>query len=169
MLANFRECDHSIHMLFYYNINMFAGITYLSGENFLDVLDNGVELCQLAAVIHDKAREALDQGLIVGVSATLPIISSLFLCFHYLLFHFTVATRLNVLELVTLILILLTNFYLCWQSVPHIRGRCWQRAARRSFFSRDNTENFITFCRDLGVHENLLFESDDLGKFKHHL
>ncbi|CAB3242167.1 unnamed protein product [Arctia plantaginis] len=94
-------------------INKTIGITYLSGENFLDVLDNGVELCQLAAVIHDRAREALDQGLIVG-------------------------------------------------AVPQIRGRCWQRAARRSFFSRDNTENFITFCRDLGVHENLLFESDDL-------
>lgn len=50
-----------------------------------------------------------------------------------------------------------------FQPVPSIRGRCWQRAARRSFFSRDNAENFITFCRDLGVHENLLFESDDLG------
>ncbi|XP_047027710.1 GAS2-like protein 1 [Helicoverpa zea] len=94
-------------------INKTIGITYLSGENFLDVLDNGAELCQLAAVIHDRAREALDQGLIVG-------------------------------------------------PVPQIRGRCWQRAARRSFFSRDNTENFITFCRELGVHENLLFESDDL-------
>ncbi|VVC86516.1 unnamed protein product [Leptidea sinapis] len=94
-------------------INKTIGITYLNGENFLDVLDNGVELCQLASVIHDKAREALDQGLIVG-------------------------------------------------PVPTIRGKCWQRAGRGSFFSRDNAENFITFCRNLGVHENLLFESDDL-------
>lgn len=47
---------------------LFPGITYLNGENFLDVLDNGAELCQLASVIHDKAREALDSGLIVGVS-----------------------------------------------------------------------------------------------------
>ncbi|VVC86517.1 unnamed protein product [Leptidea sinapis] len=46
--------------------------------------------------------------------------------------------------------------------VPTIRGKCWQRAGRGSFFSRDNAENFITFCRNLGVHENLLFESDDL-------
>ncbi|XP_058789135.1 growth arrest-specific protein 2-like isoform X2 [Phymastichus coffea] len=45
---------------------------------------------------------------------------------------------------------------------PTIRGRCWENAARRSFFSRDNMENFIQFCRRLGVHENLLFESDDL-------
>lgn len=25
-------------------------------------------------------------------------------------------------------------------------------------------EKFIQFCKKLGVHENLLFESDDLGK-----
>lgn len=53
------------------------------------------------------------------------------------------------------------------QSIPVIRGRCWENAARRSFFSRDNMENFIQFCRRLGVHENLLFESDDLGKARH--
>ncbi|XP_014213861.1 growth arrest-specific protein 2 isoform X2 [Copidosoma floridanum] len=45
---------------------------------------------------------------------------------------------------------------------PVLRGRCWENAARRTFFSRDNMENFIQFCRRLGVHENLLFESDDL-------
>ncbi|XP_063537643.1 GAS2-like protein 3 isoform X1 [Cydia strobilella] len=94
-------------------INKTIGITYLTGENFLDALDNGAELCQLASVIHERAREALDQGLFVG-------------------------------------------------PVPAVRGRCWQRAARRSFFSRDNADNFLSFCRDLGVHENLLFESDDL-------
>jgi len=45
---------------------------------------------------------------------------------------------------------------------PVIKGRCFEKAARRSFFSRDNTDNFIQFCRQLGVHQNLLFESDDL-------
>lgn len=54
--------------------------------------------------------------------------------------------------------------YVLTQPVPVIRGRCWENAARRSFFSRDNMENFIQFCRRLGVHENLLFESDDLGE-----
>ncbi|CAG9823082.1 unnamed protein product [Phaedon cochleariae] len=43
-----------------------------------------------------------------------------------------------------------------------VRGKCFEKASRRSFFSRDNMENFIKFCRSLGVHENLLFESDDL-------
>ncbi|XP_072382037.1 growth arrest-specific protein 2-like isoform X2 [Diabrotica undecimpunctata] len=46
--------------------------------------------------------------------------------------------------------------------LPKIRGKCFEKAARGSFFSRDNMENFIRFCRSLGVHENLLFESEDL-------
>ena len=55
-------------LTYIFYVYLSAGITYLSGENFLDELDNGAELCQLAAVIHERAREALDQGLIVGVS-----------------------------------------------------------------------------------------------------
>ncbi|XP_057669640.1 growth arrest-specific protein 2-like [Diorhabda carinulata] len=46
--------------------------------------------------------------------------------------------------------------------LPKIRGKCFEKAARGSFYSRDNMENFIRFCRSLGVHENLLFESEDL-------
>ncbi|CAH0560976.1 unnamed protein product [Brassicogethes aeneus] len=46
--------------------------------------------------------------------------------------------------------------------IPVIKTKCFEKAARRSFYSRDNMENFIKFCRSLGVHENLLFESDDL-------
>lgn len=45
---------------------------------------------------------------------------------------------------------------------PIFRGKWFEKAIRRSFFSRDNMENFIKFCRSIGVHENLLFESDDL-------
>uniref|UniRef100_A0ABD2W7Q4 GAR domain-containing protein n=1 Tax=Trichogramma kaykai TaxID=54128 RepID=A0ABD2W7Q4_9HYME len=51
--------------------------------------------------------------------------------------------------------------------IPTIRPRCWEQAARGSFFSRDNMENFIQFCRRLGVHNNLLFESNDLVLHNH--
>uniref|UniRef100_A0AAR5PYL3 Calponin-homology (CH) domain-containing protein n=1 Tax=Dendroctonus ponderosae TaxID=77166 RepID=A0AAR5PYL3_DENPD len=47
-------------------------------------------------------------------------------------------------------------------NIPNVRGKCFEKAMRRSFFSRDNVANFLKFCRSLGVHENLLFESDDL-------
>lgn len=45
---------------------------------------------------------------------------------------------------------------------PTIRAKCFEKAMRRSFFSRDNVENFIIFCKQLGVHENLLFETNNL-------
>ncbi|KAL0272959.1 UNVERIFIED_CONTAM: hypothetical protein PYX00_005750 [Menopon gallinae] len=89
------------------------GIEYITGDNFLDMLDNGVILCQLAKVIRERAQHAVYNGLHKG-------------------------------------------------PVPELNGRCFENAARRSFFSRDNMENFIKFCRHLGVHQNLLFESDDL-------
>lgn len=55
-------------------------------------------------------------------------------------------------------------FFMMWQAVPQGKVRCWERAAKGSFFSRENACNFINFCRQLGIHENLLFESEDLGK-----
>ncbi|XP_011160701.2 growth arrest-specific protein 2 isoform X1 [Solenopsis invicta] len=99
-------------------INKTINVDYITGDNFFDVLDNGVIVCRLARVIQEKARTAIEAGRAKGPA-------------------------------------------------PVIRGRCWENAARRSFFSRsffsrDNMENFIQFCRRLGVHENLLFESDDL-------
>ncbi|XP_034937663.1 growth arrest-specific protein 2-like [Chelonus insularis] len=94
-------------------INKTINVDHITGENFFDILDNGVIVCRLARVIQEKARTAVDSGRVKGPA-------------------------------------------------PVIRGRCWENAARRSFFSRDNIANFIQFCRRLGVHENLLFESDDL-------
>ncbi|XP_076252775.1 growth arrest-specific protein 2-like isoform X2 [Rhynchophorus ferrugineus] len=52
-------------------------------------------------------------------------------------------------------------------NLPTVRGKCFEKAMRRSFFSRDNVANFLKFCRSLGVHENLLFESDDLVLHNH--
>lgn len=94
-------------------LNKTLAIDYITRDNFLGELDNGVVLCHLAQTIHERAKIAIDAGLIKG-------------------------------------------------SAPTVRGKCFEKAMRRSFFSRDNMENFIKFCRTLGVHENLLFESDDL-------
>lgn len=94
-------------------INKTLGVDYITGENFLDMLDNGVVVCHLARAIQERAKHVIDIGSVKG-------------------------------------------------PLPTIKGRCWENAARRSFFSRDNMENFIQFCRKLGVHQNLLFESDDL-------
>ncbi|XP_071452894.1 growth arrest-specific protein 2-like isoform X2 [Hetaerina americana] len=94
-------------------LNRTLEIDYITAENFLEALDNGMVVCRLAQVIQEKAQQAVEAGRFPGPA-------------------------------------------------PTIRSRFWEHAARRSFFCRDNMENFIKFCRKLGVHENLLFESDDL-------
>uniref|UniRef100_A0A146L4M9 Growth arrest-specific protein 2 n=4 Tax=Lygus hesperus TaxID=30085 RepID=A0A146L4M9_LYGHE len=94
-------------------INKLLGLDHISASNLLDVLDNGVVLCHLASVIHEKADETIRNGTAKG-------------------------------------------------SVPKIKGPFFEKASRRSFFSRDNIDKFITFCKQLGVHENLLFETNDL-------
>jgi hypothetical protein len=45
-----------------------TGIDYITGENFLDMLDNGVVVCHLARVIQERAREVTDMGSVKGVS-----------------------------------------------------------------------------------------------------
>ncbi|XP_024085606.1 growth arrest-specific protein 2-like isoform X1 [Cimex lectularius] len=94
-------------------LNKTLNLDHITATNLLDILDNGVVLCHLAMVIHERVKDAVDTGLASG-------------------------------------------------PVPVIKGPFFEKANRRSFYSRDNLEKFITFCKHLGVHPNLLFETNDL-------
>ena len=47
-------------------------------------------------------------------------------------------------------------------AVPMEAVRCQSKAMKGSFFARDNTVNFIQWCKKLGVNEEVMFECNDL-------
>ncbi|XP_021356505.1 growth arrest-specific protein 2-like isoform X2 [Mizuhopecten yessoensis] len=85
----------------------------VNADNFMDVLDNGVYLCQMAKVIQRKAHESVMDG-----SYTEPL--------------------------------------------PNYKLRCKSNAPSGSWFARDNTANFLSWCKAFGMADDQMFETEYL-------
>ena len=118
--------------------------THITPESFLTSLDTGVVLCQLATRIQTAAAATL-----AASKATPPLLKRATTSFKTAT---GAAKRPDLPKPISDICKL----------VPMTELHCNTSASKGSFQARDNTANFIAWCRDLGLKESVLFESEGL-------
>lgn len=85
----------------------------ITTDNFLEILDNGVHLCNLAKIIQGKAEECVQDG-----TYTEPL--------------------------------------------PKVSLKYRNNATSGSWFARDNTANFLKWCKAFGMADDQMFETEYL-------
>lgn len=87
--------------------------TEIKAENFMDYLDNGCLVCQLAQVVQQAAEDCAKVGK--------------------------------------------------WSSpLPQFTMKYHKNAKAGTFFARDNAAYFLKWCKEIGVQDSVMFESDGL-------
>lgn len=114
-------------------------------EFFMEELNNGVKLCELVGALQAKVAQSCPSALckVSGPRARLHL----------------VMPRCSSIPKPEQSLFFFSVQLFTTRKVPFKRG-----ASPGSFFARDNTANFLAWCRHLGVEETYLFESEGLGK-----
>lgn len=112
----------------------------MRAELFMEELDNGVKLCQLIGALQTKVAQTCPSAL--------PKVR----CGNATNVYWNVPPPHKF------------DVPLPVQLFPTRKVACKRDASPGSFFARDNTANFLAWCRHVGVDDTYLFESEGLGK-----
>ncbi|KAI9529637.1 1,3-beta-glucanosyltransferase [Dissostichus eleginoides] len=127
----------------------------ITAESFMDRLDNGFLLCQLAETLQEKFRQnnedlpASRDKKVLDLEPKAADGEEISVDRKYVALFFDGNSGGWVGQVTR-------------HSIPSQRIPCRQSAPSGSFFARDNTANFLSWCRKVGVGETCLFESEDL-------
>ncbi|KAG9511386.1 GAS2-like protein pickled eggs, partial [Fragariocoptes setiger] len=164
-------------------LNKILNVDYITANNFMDKLDNGVIVCKLAKIISNWCNEnhpinisavdtkrCLDNTSSIQNSASPS--SSGYSTNHQHLGVTTATTTSSLTSPSNLSANSSSNSYSSTPTrklsksanflVAPMQAKIWEDAKCRTFYARDNVCNFIKWTRELGVNQSVIFETDDL-------